>query len=184
MENKVTKEGMLAKVRDKKFTVLSDGRNTICELTLENGFVILGHSACADLANFSKEKGEQYAFEDALEKMWPLEGYLLKESLYRAEAKPQRMQVIDGVDVTPQFVDAMDTIVFTLTGHKPITESQLMLEQTVMLAIAMLIAGFGTKHALDFLEVGVDSVKSEEGRAALLAAIGVHEAPEGSKNVH
>nr|WP_298797499.1 Gp49 family protein [uncultured Acetobacter sp.] len=55
---------------------------TICVLELENGFTVLGHSACASLANFDPEIGEKLARKSAREKIWPLEGYLLKQRLF------------------------------------------------------------------------------------------------------
>ncbi|MDI1227385.1 MAG: Gp49 family protein [bacterium] len=58
---------------------------TVCVLTLENGFQVVGKSACADPANFNLDLGCQLAKDDALRQVWPLEGYLLKEDLYRRE---------------------------------------------------------------------------------------------------
>lgn len=56
---------------------------TICVLTLRNGFQVIGRSGCADPANFNEALGQKFALQDAVAKIWPLEGYLLKESLYR-----------------------------------------------------------------------------------------------------
>ena len=56
---------------------------TICILTLENGFTVTGESACASPENFDKLIGQKLAYENALNKIWQLEGYLLKEQLYR-----------------------------------------------------------------------------------------------------
>ncbi|WEI17129.1 Gp49 family protein [Acinetobacter proteolyticus] len=58
---------------------------TICILTLENGFTVTGESACASPENFNKLLGQKIAFENARNKIWQLEGYLLKEKLYQAE---------------------------------------------------------------------------------------------------
>jgi hypothetical protein len=52
-------------------------------ITLENGYSVRGESACVDPTNFNKEIGENFAYEDAVRKIWPLEGYLLKEQMYR-----------------------------------------------------------------------------------------------------
>jgi hypothetical protein len=54
---------------------------TICALTLQNGFVVVGESAAASPANFDEEIGRNIAFENARQKIWALEGYLLRESL-------------------------------------------------------------------------------------------------------
>lgn len=54
---------------------------TICVLVLRNGFTVTGESACASPQNFDAELGRKIARQHALEKIWPLEGYLLKEQL-------------------------------------------------------------------------------------------------------
>jgi len=55
---------------------------TICVITLVNGFTVTGESACASPENFNKEIGEGIALANAKEKIWMLEGYLLKEKLW------------------------------------------------------------------------------------------------------
>jgi Phage protein (N4 Gp49/phage Sf6 gene 66) family len=56
---------------------------TVCLLTLRNGFSVVGQSACASPENFRPEIGGKLAYQDARGKIWTLEGYLLKEKLYR-----------------------------------------------------------------------------------------------------
>lgn len=73
------------KVKKTTFTVLPDTTTTICQLHMENGYVILGTSACVDSAKFNQGLGEQYAYEDAINKAWPLEGYLLAEEIFKAK---------------------------------------------------------------------------------------------------
>ena len=58
---------------------------TVCCLTLKNGFTVTGESACASPENFNAELGRKIARGNAREKIWALEGYLLKERLYRPE---------------------------------------------------------------------------------------------------
>ena len=55
---------------------------TVCVLTLENGFTVTGESACASHANYNKEIGDRIARDNAKEKIWVLEGYLLKQKLF------------------------------------------------------------------------------------------------------
>lgn len=81
-ENRVTEEQIEEKIKDKKFTVLEDGKTTICNLYLENGFTVRGESACVDPANFDKKLGEEIAYKNAVDKIWLLEGYLLQEKLH------------------------------------------------------------------------------------------------------
>lgn len=58
---------------------------TFCVLTLENGFKVTGESACASPENFDAEIGKKIARENAREKIWLLEGYLLKQRMYEQE---------------------------------------------------------------------------------------------------
>lgn len=55
---------------------------TVCVLTLKNGFTVTGESACASPENYDEEIGNKIARENAREKIWVLEGYLLKQRLY------------------------------------------------------------------------------------------------------
>lgn len=54
---------------------------TFCVLVLRNGFTVTGESACASPENFDAELGRKIARENAVQKMWPLMGYALKEQL-------------------------------------------------------------------------------------------------------
>ena len=54
---------------------------TFCVLTLRNGFTVTGESACVSLENFNEEIGRKVARNNAIQKMWPLLGYALKEQL-------------------------------------------------------------------------------------------------------
>ncbi|MEH6435796.1 Gp49 family protein [Massilia sp. DD77] len=54
---------------------------TFCVLVLRNGFTVTGESACASPENFDAEIGRKIARQNAAQKIWPLEGYLLKEKL-------------------------------------------------------------------------------------------------------
>lgn len=62
---------------------------TICILSLENGFTVTGESACASPENFDRIIGQKIAYENARNKIWQLEGYLLKEKLFQAELDKQ-----------------------------------------------------------------------------------------------
>lgn len=49
---------------------------------LQSGFVVVGESAPADPANFDQELGERMAKEDAIRKLWVLEGYRLRHDMH------------------------------------------------------------------------------------------------------
>lgn len=57
------------------------GLLTFCVLVLRNGFTVTGESACASPENFDAEIGRKIARENAVDKIWLLEGYLLKQRL-------------------------------------------------------------------------------------------------------
>lgn len=63
------------------------GLLTICVLVLKNGFTVTGESACASPENFDAEIGRKIARNNAFDKVWGLEGYLLKQRLFEEEAE-------------------------------------------------------------------------------------------------
>ena len=54
---------------------------TFCVLQLRNGFTVTGESACVSPENFDAEIGRRVARENAVNKMWPLLGYALKDKM-------------------------------------------------------------------------------------------------------
>lgn len=54
---------------------------TVCCLKLRNGFTVTGESAAVSMENFDAELGRKIARSNAREKIWALEGYLLREQL-------------------------------------------------------------------------------------------------------
>jgi len=67
------------KIRSVAYTNLPSGKCVICEIILLNGFSVRGESACVSPDNFDQEIGNKIAYEDARNKIWQLEGYLLQE---------------------------------------------------------------------------------------------------------
>lgn len=56
---------------------------TFCTIVLRNGFTVTGESACASPENFDAEIGKRIARNNALQKIWPLLGYTLREQLHQ-----------------------------------------------------------------------------------------------------
>lgn len=54
---------------------------TVCCLKLRNGFTVTGESAAVSPENFNEEIGRKIARSNAREKIWTLEGYLLRDKL-------------------------------------------------------------------------------------------------------
>ena len=63
------------------FYVFPNTTLTICVLTLENGYLVTGESAAASRENFDAELGRRIARDNARNKIWALEGYLLRTRL-------------------------------------------------------------------------------------------------------
>ena len=84
---RLTPELIQDKIKEVYYHVVPNTSLTICSLTLQNGFQIVGKSAAASIENFDKELGEKIAFQNAKEQIWQLEGYLLKEKLYKIKQK-------------------------------------------------------------------------------------------------
>ena len=65
---------------------------TICVLVLKNGFTVTGESACASPENFNAEIGHKIARAHAVDKIWPLLGFRLRDDLTAKQASiPQRV---------------------------------------------------------------------------------------------
>ncbi len=84
MSNKVTQEMInalldSAEVEEHVFW----GKELIVSYKLvdRGGFTVTGRGACVDPANFDLEIGRQVARQDAENKLWQLEGYLLSVKL-------------------------------------------------------------------------------------------------------
>lgn len=78
---KVTIEQVNAAIVGETYTVLPDGRTTICQLTLDNGFTVDGHSACVSKENFNEADGNKYSREKAVDKVWGYLGFRLADQL-------------------------------------------------------------------------------------------------------
>ena len=57
---------------------------TVCCMTLKNGSTITGESACVSTENFDEKIGQDIAYANARNKIWALEGYLLKQRLFES----------------------------------------------------------------------------------------------------
>jgi hypothetical protein len=78
---RITPEHIESCVVSEQYYVFTDTTFTVCLLTLKNGFQVSGDSACASPENFDAEIGRKIARDNAVQKIWALEGYLLKEKL-------------------------------------------------------------------------------------------------------
>ena len=76
---KVTLEDINKAVFSETYTLLPDGRTTVCQLTLfqEDGFSVIGTSAVVSKEGFNQELGNKFARDKAIEQIWPLLGFKL-----------------------------------------------------------------------------------------------------------
>jgi len=79
---RVTPERLEQVIASEQYHVFAGTTFTACLLTLENGYTVIGESACASPENFNAELGRKIARSNAVNKIWQLEGYLLKQSLH------------------------------------------------------------------------------------------------------
>lgn len=85
--NRVSLDNVKAKIKSVEYVnPEAVPHMTIAVVVLKNGYAVVGHSAPADAANFNRDLSQQFAMEDALRKVWPLEEYILREYLADEEA--------------------------------------------------------------------------------------------------
>lgn len=81
---RVTLDHIKSQVIAEQYHVFPGTTMTVACLTLQNGYQVVGESACADPENFDEKIGRNIARENALNKIWQLEGYLLRAKLSAA----------------------------------------------------------------------------------------------------
>ncbi len=79
---RITPDRLEEVIVSEQYFVFPNTTFTACLLTLENGYNVLGESACVDAKNFNADIGRKIARENARNKIWPLEGYLLRQSIH------------------------------------------------------------------------------------------------------
>lgn len=97
-DNRVTLQSILDKIVDKAFYRVSsqgpdeNGLMTRCILTMRNGFLIDGYSACQTREQFDKDLGEQLAFDNAVRDVYKLEAYLAMEKRFLGQQAVKEVQ--------------------------------------------------------------------------------------------
>lgn len=80
---RITPQDVDAEIASEDYHVFTSTCLTVCALTLQNGFTVVGHSACASPENFDPAIGQRVARENAREKIWQLLGFRLRDQLTR-----------------------------------------------------------------------------------------------------
>ena len=78
---RLTPDAIDAAIAGEQYHVFEGTTLTVCCLTLRNGYAVTGESAATSPANFDEEIGRKIARQNARDKIWGLEGYLLKQRL-------------------------------------------------------------------------------------------------------
>jgi len=78
----LTPDDIEATIANHYFHVIPGTTMTLCALTLRNGFIVTGTSAAVSPENFDAAMGREIAHRNAVDQIWQLEGYLLKQRLY------------------------------------------------------------------------------------------------------
>ena len=80
-EKMPTEADIDAAIASETFTMLPSGKVMVCELTLRNGFAVIGASAAGIKENFDMVIGKRISRDAARNKVCELEGYLLQNKL-------------------------------------------------------------------------------------------------------
>lgn len=80
---RVTEAAIQAKIKEVEYVnpFSANSQLTVCAITMENGFTVIGKSAPASAENYDMQVGRRYAYEDAFKQLWALEAYELKSKL-------------------------------------------------------------------------------------------------------
>jgi hypothetical protein len=78
---RLTPDHIDAQIVKEAYHVFPGTTLTVCALTLQNGFLVVGESAAASPSNFDESIGRRIARDNARNKIWALEGYVLRNKL-------------------------------------------------------------------------------------------------------
>lgn len=79
----LTEDKIKSKIVSTQYHRFKDTTVTVACVTLENGFSVIGKSACIDPNDFNAKTGKEWALHDAVEQIWQLEGYLEKQEMFK-----------------------------------------------------------------------------------------------------
>lgn len=107
---KVTNEQVNLAIKKTEYTLLPDGRTTVCTLTLDNGFTVRGESSCVFIENFDPEIGALMALRKATDKVWAFLGFRLAEKYHQQRLRKSRgaryRDSVSGLYVTREYASA------------------------------------------------------------------------------
>lgn len=90
---KITTDDLHALISRTEYTRLEGTTKTFCHIFIgDSGFSVTGESACLNPADFDEAVGRDFAFKDAFNKLWPLEGY------HRMRVADEKAKWLAGVE--------------------------------------------------------------------------------------
>ena len=116
-------------IESENYHIFENTTLTVCCLTLKNGFTVTGESAAASPQNFDVEIGRKIARQNAREKIWALEGYLLKQKLFETPntfIDRMKTELSDLVDKLSRLEKFTETDIFVKLDAKA---QRLLIEQ-------------------------------------------------------
>jgi hypothetical protein len=79
--SRLTPEHIHSLVQSEQYHRFENTTLTVCCLTLKNGYAVTGESACLSAENYDEQIGKGIAKENAIQKIWMLEGYVQKQTI-------------------------------------------------------------------------------------------------------
>jgi hypothetical protein len=102
----VTLDMIDAAIAKETYTVLPSLKAVVCELVLDNGYVVHGFNACAAEGRFSEEIGAPIAKEDAMRKVWELLGFRVADMIAFGEGRGSALMRLSRALGNPKVLDA------------------------------------------------------------------------------
>lgn len=72
-------------IKEEHYVVMPTGTVMICQLVLKNGFTVTGEAGVVSRENFNYEIGKKISRTNARDKIWQLEGYLLRQRVFEGK---------------------------------------------------------------------------------------------------
>ncbi|KWB50908.1 hypothetical protein WL36_05045 [Burkholderia ubonensis] len=79
---RITADMIAARILSETYEVRADGRTTVCEITLDNGWTERGEASCGDPADFDAERGKQAARVSTIAGLWKCFAFLAREQAH------------------------------------------------------------------------------------------------------
>lgn len=102
---KLSREWIESQILSEEYIVRGE-RFMVCILYTKGGYYVTGESAPINPAEFSDELGRKYSREEAVDKIWRIEGILHRKKFFAEEPEPvlgeDDCQPVLQAEVTPQ----------------------------------------------------------------------------------